>query len=214
MGPAKRARPSFSPPRPGKAKSKKTAGSKASNANKHKGRKGTREALLSSEADNHDETMSNDDGESGEDRSRRHARAFIDDEAIADEDDNDDNDKPQSADGTPRGSRAHSAESPRSSSPDMILAEVINHPSRNDSVIPEKLVHKLLQYHLRDSEGIRISKDGREMVTKYIDTFLREAIMRSTFERREVEKASGGAGTGFLEVEDLEKAAVQLCLDF
>jgi CENP-S associating Centromere protein X len=63
------------------------------------------------------------------------------------------------------------------------------------------------------------------MVGKYVEVFVREAIMRASYESRE--RAGGGDGGmgkgeglraasdhGWLEVEDLEKVSAQLCLDF
>ncbi len=57
----------------------------------------------------------------------------------------------------------------------------------------------------------------------YIDTFVREAIIRCAFERGEQDggdrggarDVGKGAGTeGWLEVSDLERVGVQLVLDF
>ena len=50
-------------------------------------------------------------------------------------------------------------------------------------------------------------------VGKYMETFVREAMARAAFARIEAEELSG-TGDGFLEVEDLEKLAPQLLLDF
>lgn len=53
-----------------------------------------------------------------------------------------------------------------------------------------------------------------------MDTFVREAIARSAFERQEksaedvAEEMNGRGDDGWLEVEDLEKMAPQLILDF
>lgn len=64
------------------------------------------------------------------------------------------------------------------------------------------------------SESTRISKAADRAVGKYVETFVREAIARAVYERRGVEGGrTGGAGT-FLEVEDLERLAPQLVLDF
>ena len=43
---------------------------------------------------------------------------------------------------------------------------------------------------------------------------MREALARAAFARVEIEEREAGAGDGFLEVEDLEKLAPQLLLDF
>ena len=48
-----------------------------------------------------------------------------------------------------------------------------------------------------------------------METFTREAIARAAFERQAGEKGTRGVvGDDFLEVEDLEKLAPQLLLDF
>lgn len=63
----------------------------------------------------------------------------------------------------------------------------------------------------------RISKSADKVVGRYVDCFVREAIARAVWERREAEeseKGGRGLGGGFLEVEDLEKLAPQLVLDF
>jgi hypothetical protein len=67
------------------------------------------------------------------------------------------------------------------------------------------------------SSSTRISKAADRAVGKYIETFVREAIARAVYERRGLEGGSGsrtGAGGNFLEVEDLERLAPQLVLDF
>ena len=63
--------------------------------------------------------------------------------------------------------------------------------------IPPKLLTKLLHHHF-ESDKTRMSKDASELAGKYMDTFVREAIARATFERTE----AGGDGSGgdFLEV--------------
>lgn len=45
-----------------------------------------------------------------------------------------------------------------------------------------------------------------------METFVREALARAAYERSNAE--GGAAGRDFLEVEDLEKLAPQLLLDF
>ncbi|KAE8144423.1 CENP-S associating centromere protein X-domain-containing protein [Aspergillus avenaceus] len=98
--------------------------------------------------------------------------------------------------------------------PEFILAE-INHGQNaeqdvvtSDPAIPGKLLTKLVHQHFK-GEKSKIAKDANEAVAKYVDVFVREAIARAAFER-----AEGGIGDGFLEVEDLEKMAPQLVLDF
>lgn len=56
-----------------------------------------------------------------------------------------------------------------------------------------------------------MSKDAGSAVGRYMETFVREAVARAENTVRERE---GGRGDGFLEVEDLEKLAPQLLMDF
>ncbi|KAI9705170.1 MAG: hypothetical protein M1820_005317 [Bogoriella megaspora] len=76
--------------------------------------------------------------------------------------------------------------------------------------IPQKLLTRLLHEGFDDSKT-RIGKDAMAVIGKYMELFVREAIARAAAER---EEADAGAGDGFLEVEDLEKLAPQLLLDF
>ncbi|KAL8933604.1 MAG: hypothetical protein Q9211_005691 [Gyalolechia sp. 1 TL-2023] len=82
-------------------------------------------------------------------------------------------------------------------------------------VIPPDLLTRLLHYHLEKKDGgsTQIGKDANVVVGKYMETFVREAIARAAFERSQAEQEAG-MGDGFLEVEDLEKLAPQLLLDF
>lgn len=82
-----------------------------------------------------------------------------------------------------------------------------------------------------------MSKDASKAVGRYMETFVREAMARAAFIRAESDAQAGGSGDGFLEVycpfasfsavhwkilktngisqvEDLEKLAPQLLLDF
>ncbi|KAI9889919.1 MAG: hypothetical protein M1814_004642 [Vezdaea aestivalis] len=79
--------------------------------------------------------------------------------------------------------------------------------------IPTKLLTRLLHDNF-DDERTRISKDANAAVSKYMETFVREAIARAAHERGALTGASKKALDGFLEVEDLEKLAPQLLLDF
>ncbi|KAI9829880.1 MAG: hypothetical protein M1838_005851 [Thelocarpon superellum] len=76
--------------------------------------------------------------------------------------------------------------------------------------IPSKLLTKIMHEFFED-ERTRMSKDADAVVGKYMETFVREALARAAFERRQ---ESGAASDQFLEVEDLEKLAPQLLLDF
>ena len=98
-----------------------------------------------------------------------------------------------------------------------MLAEIETHPGPNNSsaepIVSLDLIHRLLNYHFHDKEKTKITTDAREVVGKYIETFVREAIARSAFEREEADKEEKG-DKGFLEVDDLEKMAPQLVMDF
>ena len=95
---------------------------------------------------------------------------------------------------------------------------------------------RLLHHHFQNDKT-KVAKDANAVVAKYVDVFVREAIARAAFERAEADSASGGrnANDGFLEVccysfplrpgrgdansvmlqvEDLEKMAPQLTMDF
>ncbi|SLM38633.1 Centromere protein X [Lasallia pustulata] len=79
--------------------------------------------------------------------------------------------------------------------------------------IPPKLLTKLLHHHFSGPDT-RIEKDANRVVEKYMETFVREALARAAFERAEASGEGGARGGDFLEVEDLEKLAPQLILDF
>ncbi|EOD47045.1 putative cenp-s complex centromere protein x protein [Neofusicoccum parvum UCRNP2] len=79
--------------------------------------------------------------------------------------------------------------------------------------IPTKLLNRLLHEGFED-EDMRIGKEAMAVASKYVETFVREALARAIYEREEADRKEGGAGDGFLQVEDLEKLAPQLLLDF
>ncbi|PYH75010.1 CENP-X/MHF2 family protein [Aspergillus vadensis CBS 113365] len=128
---------------------------------------------------------------------------------------NDDDDNASSA--SPARSDASSPEP--EPEPDYILAEIIHkdQPSddvlTNDPVIPPKLLTRLLHHHFQN-EKTKIAKDANTVVAKYVDVFVREALARAAFERSEAVGKGASVGDGFLEVEDLEKMAPQLVMDF
>ncbi|EPS25170.1 hypothetical protein POX_c03571 [Penicillium oxalicum] len=129
----------------------------------------------------------------------------------------------ESADGSDADSdaSAHSRERSLSQEPDFILAEIITHHEKNEDVnssdpqIPSKLLTRLLHHHFQN-EKTKIAKDANTVVAKYVDVFVREAIARAAYERAGADNAATGSriGDGFLEVEDLEKMAPQLTMDF
>jgi hypothetical protein len=73
--------------------------------------------------------------------------------------------------------------------------------------IPEDLLNVLIHQFFK-KEGTRMSSDANKAVGRYMETFVREALARAAWARDE------GGGGGDLEVEDLEKLAPQLVLDF
>lgn len=110
------------------------------------------------------------------------------------------------------GSESDSGESDRSRSrslsqePDYILAEITTKHQEEDVTlsdpkIPSKLLTRLLHHHFQ-SEKTKVAKDANNVVAKYVDVFVREAIARATYEKAESEGNSGGSGVGdgFLEV--------------
>ncbi|OJJ87833.1 CENP-X/MHF2 family protein [Aspergillus glaucus CBS 516.65] len=102
--------------------------------------------------------------------------------------------------------------------PNYMLAEIIygkesKDVTTSDPAIPGKLLTRLLHHNFQ-SEKTKIAKDANEVVAKYIDVFVREALARAAYERAEGGGGGGSVGDGFLEVEDLEKMAPQLVLDF
>lgn len=122
---------------------------------------------------------------------------------------------------TTRRSRENSLSSEE---PNYMLAEIITDNREDVDVmsseptIPPKLLTRLLHHHFQN-EKTKIGKDANEVVAKYVDIFVREALARAVYERSESEggmDANGkrAVGDGFLEVEDLEKMAPQLVLDF
>ncbi|GKZ78048.1 hypothetical protein AnigIFM56816_001173 [Aspergillus niger] len=134
----------------------------------------------------------------------------------ADSEEDSDNDNASSSSAR---SDASSPEPEPEPEPDYILAEIIHkdQPSddvlTNDPVIPPKLLTRLLHHHFQN-EKTKIAKDANTVVAKYVDVFVREALARAAFERSEAVGKGAAVGDGFLEVEDLEKMAPQLVMDF
>ncbi|BCR93490.1 uncharacterized protein AKAW2_10536A [Aspergillus luchuensis] len=135
----------------------------------------------------------------------------------ADSQEDSDNDNDNASSSSPAHSDASSPEP--EPEPDYILAEIIHkdQPSddvlTNDPVIPPKLLTRLLHHHFQN-EKTKIAKDANTVVAKYVDVFVREALARAAFERSEAVGKGASVGDGFLEVEDLEKMAPQLVMDF
>ena len=115
-------------------------------------------------------------------------------------------------DGSQSGSESDSDASDRSRSrslsqePDYILAEITTtHQAEDvtssDPTIPPKLLTRLLHQHFQNDKT-KVAKDANNVVAKYIDVFVREAIARAAYERAETNNHAGGrsVGDGFLEV--------------
>ena len=64
-------------------------------------------------------------------------------------------------------------------------------------LIPPKLLARILHHHF-DGDDQKITQRANLLVGKYMDTFVREAIARATYERAEA--GGGGVGSDFLEV--------------
>lgn len=99
-------------------------------------------------------------------------------------------------------SRSHSL----SQEPDYILAEITTtnqaeDVTSSDPKIPSKLLTRLLHQHFQN-EKTKVAKDANNVVAKYVDVFVREAIARAAYERAESGGNAGGRGVGdgFLEV--------------
>ncbi|KAJ5826611.1 CENP-S complex centromere protein X [Penicillium robsamsonii] len=104
-----------------------------------------------------------------------------------------------------------------SQEPDYILAEITttHQPedvTSSDPKIPSKLLTRLLHQHFQN-EKTKVAKDANNVVAKYIDVFVREAIARAAYERAESDGNTGGRGLGdgFLEV-SLHSFVLQLAI--
>ncbi|PWW80047.1 hypothetical protein C7212DRAFT_305624 [Tuber magnatum] len=83
-----------------------------------------------------------------------------------------------------------------------------------EQTLSTQLVQRLLTENFEDKKT-RISQPALNVVREYTKIFVREAIWRAAAIRKE-EGSGGGLKnmSAFLEVEDLEKLAPQLLLDF
>jgi hypothetical protein len=120
--------------------------------------------------------------------------------------------EPSAADDSQSGSESDSGASARdrsrslSQEPDYILAEITttNPPedvTYSEPTIPPKLLTRLLHQHFQNDKT-KVAKDANNVVAKYVDVFVREAIARAAYERAETNEHAGGrtVGDGFLEV--------------
>ncbi|KAF2641892.1 hypothetical protein P280DRAFT_287224 [Massarina eburnea CBS 473.64] len=78
--------------------------------------------------------------------------------------------------------------------------------------IPPALLARLFHEHVEE-KNTQITQGAMDLFGNYIGIFVREAIARAKEERSKAAR-SGERSGGFLQVEDLEKLAPQLVLDF
>ncbi|RDW74959.1 hypothetical protein BP6252_06101 [Coleophoma cylindrospora] len=81
------------------------------------------------------------------------------------------------------------------------------------ATIPPELLTRLL-HEFFQQDGTRIAKDANAAIGKYVEIFTRESLTRCVYMKREQAEEGGRIDDGFCEVEDLEKLAPQLLLDF
>jgi hypothetical protein len=98
------------------------------------------------------------------------------------------------------------------SPPSPVLARPAQPVITTPNPIPTPLLARLLYENFEDP-NTQIQKGAMNLVGKYMEIFVREAFARAKNEREMGVKA-GGIEDGFLQVEDLEKLAPQLVLDF
>ncbi|KAI1620498.1 CENP-S associating centromere protein X-domain-containing protein [Exophiala viscosa] len=245
---SKRSRPAFSPPRPGKSKSTKTAKDKSTNGAKRKEKTGkgsrvekktpakrsrtkktqgsaaaggTIRGLLDEEADDSDEEE--EEEEEPVARSNKRQQQVLDDgDEPSDEDDEGDGGDVREEldeDEAEEEDAAEPSQLESSPEPDFILAEVTHNDQSasdtSDPTITLPLIHRIMQSHFSRPEKTSLSADARVLVGKYIDIFVKEGIRRCVDEKKEREQNAGaGVDSGWLELEDLERVATQLCMDF
>ncbi|PBP18148.1 hypothetical protein BUE80_DR011155 [Diplocarpon rosae] len=116
------------------------------------------------------------------------------------------------AQGTDDGSDPFSSQTARGSHSVSVARRSDDGPS-----IPPDLINVLLHTFFKQ-EGTRLHRDANVAVGRYIETFVREGVARADWARVHGWEGElgggGGAEGGVLEVEDLERAAPQLLLDF
>jgi CENP-S associating Centromere protein X len=81
------------------------------------------------------------------------------------------------------------------------------------TTFPSKLIGRVLHEQFT-SPITRISPDALALVAEYLRIYTREAIWRASQGRRKTDTVAGALGAGVLEVDDLERIAGPLTLDF
>jgi hypothetical protein len=82
------------------------------------------------------------------------------------------------------------------------VRKAVSRPKATDttSPIPQKLLTRLL-YEGFEDKNMKIGKEAMNVVGKYMETFVREALARAVYERDEADTELGkGTGDGFLQV--------------
>ncbi|EME85981.1 uncharacterized protein MYCFIDRAFT_131731 [Pseudocercospora fijiensis CIRAD86] len=90
-------------------------------------------------------------------------------------------------------------------------------PTQSDDTpsIPQALLLRLLHESFQD-KNTKIDKHAIQVFQKYVEIFVRETLARCTLDKKEASERGEVAeiDAGWLELEDLEKAAPGLMLDF
>lgn len=91
--------------------------------------------------------------------------------------------------------------------------DVVPLPSQNESPsIPQPLIVRLLHEHFSD-KSTKIDKHAIQVLQKYLEVFVREAIARTALQKKQ-DPGVSALDSGWLELEDLEKVAAGMMLDF
>ncbi|KIW54887.1 hypothetical protein PV05_07218 [Exophiala xenobiotica] len=234
--PSKRSRPPFSPPRPGKSKPTKSPKTQSATGSKKstKTSGGSRVQKKTSTKRPRQKKVSR--GAAGT------ARAFLEEEAGDDDEEDEVDEEPEVVDRDSTGDEEEEQdenhdsddesgndeqqgdEEPESSpEPDFMLAEVTHSGDHTSDMLSSEpaitlpLIHRIMHTQFNDPEKTKIKPDAKVLVGKYIEIFVKEGIRRCVDEKKEHEKSGGGGAhvdSGWLELEDLERVATQLCMDF
>ncbi|KPI42767.1 uncharacterized protein AB675_2006 [Cyphellophora attinorum] len=217
MATTKRARPSFSPPRPSKSKTATKAKASTTKDKTTEPKKRARPSTSSTTS----ATKSNATTAKPRKRQRSpsphnsdsqpSSRENDEDEDLDDDDDNSNRSASPAATDTNDGSLNADLDDAS-----MLLVEVI--PSKKDESeqpsIPLPLIHRIAAEGFSEPETTKMSRDARRVLGKYIDTFVREAVARCAYEA-EGRGDDGEVGRkGWVDVDELERVAGVLCLDF
>jgi hypothetical protein len=217
MATTKRARPSFSPPRPSKSKTTTKAKASTTKNKTTEPKKGARPSTSST-------TSATKSKATAKPRKRQRSPSPHNSdsqpsspERDEDEDLDDDGDDNSNRSASPAATDTNDV-SLNADLDDafMLLVEVI--PSKKDDSeqpsIPLPLIHRIAAEGFSEPETTKMSTDARRVLGKYIDTFVREAVARCAYEA-EGRDGDGEVGRkGWVDVDDLERVAGVLCLDF